>query len=41
MFFIVDVLAVYEGYIFPTFSPAFVLSGVLNDSHSNRVEVEY
>jgi hypothetical protein len=32
--------AVYEGFFFPTASSTFVVGGVLDDSYSDRSEVE-
>jgi hypothetical protein len=32
--------AVYDGFFFPTALPTFALGGVLDDSYSNRSEVE-
>jgi hypothetical protein len=36
-----SVLEVYEGCFFPTSSPTFVVGGILDDSYSNRGEVEF
>jgi hypothetical protein len=33
--------AVYEGSFFPILSPTFVVGGVLDDSSSNRSEMEF